>query len=647
MAAGMVCRRWLGSAAFAVILCVPAIAGEPLTPGDAEAREQALMRCFALRRSEPAAAIGVAETLLQAPAAPDFEIKALSCLGMAAGIAGDSARAIAAAERIEALLDAHPQPDDFMLRALSNAGAIFHNAGQIARAEALYHRAYAAALKEDEAVAQASMLVNIALIHAEYLDDVEAAGHFLDQALALDLPPDHDATLLHYNHASNLIRQGRDTDALRALERAAASARRADNRLVRYRVQALRAGVLAQMGLHGESLALLDEAIAQQQSLPDPAGEAISLVRLSALQRATGQNRRALASAEQARARADGDAFRGERLEALAAVSAAHAALGNAAAALQAAEQRHELKQSLLKQYDREALASLQARLQDASSRGEIERLRHESEIAALKRQSERLRRNALNAGLIVLVLAGAVVAVLQRRLNRRLKRLSATDPLTGLMNRRAAMERMNARTTTVAGAARDVLFLIDIDRFKQINDRHGHDAGDRVLTAIAARLRHACRPGDAIARWGGEEFVMLCGGLTPEQAGLLAERLRLSVASEPVCLPDGVRIDLTVSVGFAPYPFFAVTNTAVDETGSWRDAVRLADRALYAVKHSGRDAWAGLWGARTVRSRQSLQAALRDPQDAVRRGAINVISNRTLDWRSPMQVSAEDAVAV
>ncbi len=93
------------------------------SPAPATDPEEALTRCFTLRRSEPAAAIVVAESLLRWPSAPDFEIKALSCLGMAAGIAGDSTRAIASAERMASLLDAHPQPDDFTLRALSNAGA--------------------------------------------------------------------------------------------------------------------------------------------------------------------------------------------------------------------------------------------------------------------------------------------------------------------------------------------------------------------------------------------------------------------------------------------------------------------------------------------------------------------------------------------
>ena len=196
--------------------------------------------------------------------------------------------------------------------------------------------------------------------------------------------------------------------------------------------------------------------------------------------------------------------------------------------------------------------------------------MRHKAQIQSLNEERTRLLRNAGVAAMILLVMAGVGFGLLQRRKNQQLRTVSATDPLTGLRNRRAAGTALQAMSTQRATPGmRHVLFLIDIDQFKQVNDGFGHHAGDDVLVDIADALRTLCRPGDVIARWGGEEFLMACPDLTAAQACTVAARLheRLGGARE---LAPGRAWDLTVSLGFAPFPFFE------EGREGWEYAIRL-----------------------------------------------------------------------
>jgi len=113
-------------------------------------------------------------------------------------------------------------------------------------------------------------------------------------------------------------------------------------------------------------------------------------------------------------------------------------------------------------------------------------------------------------------------------------------DPLTGLANRKALFDALEAGTTNGA------LLFCDLDRFKPVNDRYGHGAGDEVLRQIARRIERAVRSGDVVARTGGDEFVVLAPSITLEQAAALAQRIRTAVAV-PTALPAGTG---TVSVG-------------------------------------------------------------------------------------------------
>jgi diguanylate cyclase (GGDEF)-like protein len=194
---------------------------------------------------------------------------------------------------------------------------------------------------------------------------------------------------------------------------------------------------------------------------------------------------------------------------------------------------------------------------------------------------------SALNVGMafgyLVLTLAfHCVLTVLVvARLVGELRHRSRHDALTGLFNRRALEEALDAQLQrSLRNGEAFALMMIDIDHFKSINDRHGHAAGDKALKQLSSVLRTGVRETDRVARFGGEEFVVLLPDTALVDARPLAERLREQVASQPLVQPN-LKLSLTVSIGVA----------------EWRpgsdDATRLmmrADAALYRAKQGGRD---------------------------------------------------------
>ncbi len=161
-------------------------------------------------------------------------------------------------------------------------------------------------------------------------------------------------------------------------------------------------------------------------------------------------------------------------------------------------------------------------------------------------------------------------------------ERRARTDPLTGVNNRLHFSERLDAEIARVRRGGHPFgLALLDLDRFKQLNDRHGHLAGDRALVTVAQRLAQRLRPYDVIARWGGEEFAVLLAQV-PDEAVLSAvcEALRVVVAESPVSLGQN-EVTVTTSVG-------AVLASGPHVTAD--GLLASADRALYRAKHRGRN---------------------------------------------------------
>jgi diguanylate cyclase (GGDEF)-like protein len=169
----------------------------------------------------------------------------------------------------------------------------------------------------------------------------------------------------------------------------------------------------------------------------------------------------------------------------------------------------------------------------------------------------------------------------LRRQAEERLAREAALDPLTGIYNRRKFFtEAGRALSRTRRQGQPLSVFILDIDHFKEVNDSHGHDVGDRVLRAIANFCLHHVRAEDTLARFGGEEFVALLPDTDQEGAVALAERLRLGLREQEVSGDDG---SVKVSASFG------VSSLLPGETAIDAMLIR-ADQALYLAKQAGRD---------------------------------------------------------
>lgn len=173
-------------------------------------------------------------------------------------------------------------------------------------------------------------------------------------------------------------------------------------------------------------------------------------------------------------------------------------------------------------------------------------------------------------------------VDILRKRVDRGLE-LSVIDHLTGLYNRRYMLERLQLWMQRSNGNEAPVsIVAFDIDHFKSVNDKFGHEAGDLVLQSFASRLRTNIRPQDIACRPGGEEFLLIMPETRAEMAEIGAERIRDAIAAEPFHIErDDVDIKVTVSAGVATYR---------GEGGLLADFLYQADQALYRAKQNGRN---------------------------------------------------------
>jgi len=312
---------------------------------------------------------------------------------------------------------------------------------------------------------------------------------------------------------------------------------------------------------------------------------------------------------------------------------------GDMAGAVDAYHRHRQLLTTLLRDDQQKAILAMQEQY-DADRRSRaLALLNREGDIKAEELRQRDLQQRLWWLLAAAFVLSFAVVALLYRRVrqtnrllstsNELLKVQSERDPLTGLANRRhfqAAIRRL-AQDGKLSGT----VYLIDIDHFKQINDRHGHGTGDAVLVEVARRLRQTLREEDLIVRWGGEEFLVVVQSLAAEQVEALAQRMLGELDRSPVNA-GAHRVPVTASIGFATFPIGPGLLRV-----SWERAINLVDTAMYLAKAHGRNR---AYGVRLLQAfdeaqldeiTRSLELAWRDGQVAL----------TLLQGRTPLAVAA------
>jgi len=168
----------------------------------------------------------------------------------------------------------------------------------------------------------------------------------------------------------------------------------------------------------------------------------------------------------------------------------------------------------------------------------------------------------------------------MMRDLNLALNEASHRDVLTGLGNRRLLMERLKEETERAIRTGRSYsLAMLDVDHFKEVNDTHGHETGDRVLVEIAATVQSGLREYDLCGRWGGEEFLILLPDTSAEGALAVVENVRSAISQIRV-RADLEHISVTASIGISEY----------SPGESFSQAVNRADSAMLEAKRGGRD---------------------------------------------------------
>ncbi len=271
--------------------------------------------------------------------------------------------------------------------------------------------------------------------------------------------------------------------------------------------------------------------------------------------------------------------------------------VGDLAGAVAAYHEARRIRDELMRLESQAVLLEQQARFDAQQQERELQLLKRQGLLQeALLHQTELQQWLwRLLAALLTVCLGWAGLAVLKARtqnrqikgVNRALRDSSEKDALTGLSNRRH-VQNLSSRDALFTHPQGSML-LIDLDHFKQVNDRHGHAAGDAVLLAAAQRMRQVLRDDDLLVRWGGEEFLLVVTEQQRTAIRALAHRLLQTLGSQPVVFGEH-RIEIRASLGYATFPL-----KPHQLEMSWESALGLVDAALYLAKTSGRNRACGV----------------------------------------------------
>jgi diguanylate cyclase (GGDEF)-like protein len=513
------------------------------------------------------------------------EAQSLNNLGVLAKRRGEAEQAMEHYQRALAIRRAIGDTSG-IAQSLNNIAVVHKNWGNLYQALSLQLEALP--LRPDALPqARAESLDNIALIYLA-LGDLGEAERYSGLAIeALASLPEHNSwPRILANHAQILLQQKRYDAASEHAQRALSLAETAQSRTAESQAIGLLAQVARARGEHSEALRQVERALPLAQAVGDPKemGElrllkADVLLDLGQLDAAQALAEGVLRDARAAEARL----LERAALELLARLAAARR---DWEAAHRFASAHAEADRELTSALTGRQMADLRASLELQRQKAELDLLHRDNQIQSLQIGRQRVLGIALIGGLLALAAFVTLVGMRYRYARRAnalleskaqaLERAARTDAMTSLANRFALSERLDALAD--ATAASQSLLLVDLDRFKQINDSYGHAAGDIALRAAAEALRESF-DGPLIGRWGGEEFLLISTAGDVADLTARAERF-LQRLRETALSWEEQPYRVTASVGLA-------TRRAGESVQSW---LSRCDHALYAAKQAGRD---------------------------------------------------------
>jgi len=563
-----------------------------------------LERAQDLRVEDPQAALELLDSNIATPGKVEvpgdnieYAREQARLLELRARIRRDTGRREAAAEdaaRFERIAEAIDDPIR-QARAQYLRGTIQAERGDIAGALERFHAARRT-LQASDATAELARVTNALGVAHNFTDDHARARDYYEQALELVRQSDDEAleTTILGNLALVIAELEGPEAGLVAHHEALALARERDDAEIIANQLANICNRLVEAGRLDQAAATCPEALEGVEQLGNTRLIAGTRMSLGDLDRARGRLEQARENYQSVLALA-GNRVPSVEVEVLEKLADLDEALGAPQRALDRIRQLMEMREKLLERERASLIEELEVRYRVEQQEREIELLELDRELQA----ADLRQRNLLLIGAIIaLVLVTLLLLVawrgftvksrLERELGRRndelgealgtITRLAREDSLTGLLNRRGFDEpaEREIRRSRRTGEPLS-LVMADIDEFKQLNDRHGHAAGDQILRRIAGRMEQAVRELDIVCRWGGEEFVFLLPRTNSGEARKVIERVREQIVSSPVAT-DAEAFPITLTFGIA----------AVDSDIA--TAIEHADRAMYHGKSAGRD---------------------------------------------------------
>ncbi|MFZ6846751.1 tetratricopeptide repeat-containing diguanylate cyclase [Undibacterium sp. RuRC25W] len=272
--------------------------------------------------------------------------------------------------------------------------------------------------------------------------------------------------------------------------------------------------------------------------------------------------------------------------------------------ALAAMIEQRKVSEDLFQKERDKAVSELQVRFNLSERQKQIDVLEQRNKVQEVELENKGLQRIIAFLACIVVLVVSGLIAWLYRRArqnNLRLENANVTlvdqstrDPLTGLLNRRAFQNFMRSQSklpqhSTESGLV-NVLILLDIDHFKQINDNFGHLFGDQVLIEIGRRLQSILRENDMLIRWGGEEFLIFLHGIPVQRVVPVVDRA-INIVGESLITFANHTVSVTISAGYVLQPLPGVSALNL----GWERALHLSDLALYMAKSAGRNQALGI----------------------------------------------------